>query len=443
VEPVPLSMPALRSRQAEQFHRALEAGAAIRPSDPSSDPTSPLAPAGIGGYVEVATRLAELVPTTSLRPDPAYRAELHSRLLDLANARAAELPARAPSTAGRADGADRADRDGRWRVGALTGLTHRWQRALAAGTAAVLALMLGVGVAAGSALPGGLLYPVKELIQNAQVRLAHGDLARGKVLLSQATGHIGDATTLVSQGSPAPADVNTALRQASDDFSQGEELLLNQYAASHDPDGLAALSRFTVSQSPLVGRLRDRVPVVSQPLVDQLLAQIGQSAVTLQRVVSQCGAPCAGVSLVNLPGPNGLPAATPGGEALTGDPTGAGGVAGLGSANGDGGLGGLLGTGGGAGVGLPGGTGGLASLGSGGAGVNLPGVGATVPAPQVGVSSGGVQVGVPGGSATLGPVTATLPGVTLGLGQNSSTHPPVNSTSSQPSVCLLIICLGG
>jgi hypothetical protein len=440
VEPVPLSRPAVRSRQAERFHRALEAGASISPSDHVSDRTSPLVPAGIGGYVEVATRLAELVPTTSLRPNPAYRAELHGRLLDLASARAAELPARAPAVADRAD----RDRDGRLRVGVLTGLGHRWQRALAGGTAAVLALMLGVGVAAGSALPGGLLYPVKELIQNAQVHLAHGDLARGKVLLSQSRGHIGDATTLVSQGAPAPADVNTALRQASDDFSQGEQLVLKQFAASHDPDGLAALSRFTVSQSPLLSRLRDRVPVVSEPLVDRLLAQIGQSAVTLLRVVSQCGAPCAGVSLVNLPGPDGLPAVTPGGEALTGDPTGAGGVAGLGSATGDGGLGGLLGTGG-SGAGLPGGSGGLASLGSDGVGVNLPGVGATVPAPQVGVSSGGVKVGVPAPTATLGPVTATLPGVgvTLGLGQSSSTHPPVNSTSSQSSVCLLIICLGG
>jgi hypothetical protein len=418
---VPLSRPALRSRQAELFHRALEAGA----------PT--LAPAGIGGYVEVATRLAELVPTTSLRPDPAYRAELHSRLLDLASARAAELPAPAPTTA------RRDARDGRLRVGVLPGLGRRWQRAVAASTAAVLALMLGVGVAAGSALPGGLLYPVKELIQSAQVHLASGDLARGKVLLSQASGHIGDATTLVSQGAPAPADVDTALRQASDDFSQGERLVLKQYAASHDPDGLAALSRFTVTQSPLLSRLRDRVPVVSEPLVDRLLAQIGQSAVTLQQVVSQCGAPCAAVSLVNLPGPDGLPAVTPGGEGL-GGATGAAGISGLGSASGDGGLGGLLGTGGGTG-----GAGGPASLGSDGVGVNLPGVGATVPAPQVGVSSGGVKIGVPGPTATLGPITATLPGVgiTLGLGPSSSTHPPVNSTSSQPPVCLLIVCLGG
>jgi hypothetical protein len=433
VEPVPLSLPASRSRQAELFHRALEAGAST---------TSPVVPAGIGGYVAVASRLAELVPTTSLRPDPAYRTELHSRLLDLASARAAELPVRAPTTADRADRADRATRDGRLGIGVLTALRHRWQRAFAAGTAAVLALLLGVGVAAGSALPGGLLYPVKELIQGAQVHLAHGDLARGKVLLGQARGHIGDATTLVSQGAPAPADVDTALRQASDDFSQGEQLVLKQYAASHDTNGLAALSQFTVSQSPLLSRLRGRVPVVSEPLVDQLLAQIGQSAVTLQRLVSQCGAPCAGVSLVNLPGPDGLPAATPGGEAVPGDPTGAGGVAGLGSA---GGLGGLLGTGGGAGAGLPGGTGGLASLGSNGAGVNLPGVGATVPAPQVGASSGGVKVGVPGPTVTLGPVTATLPGlgVTLGLGQSSSTHPPLTSPSSQPPVCLLIVCLGG
>ena len=52
---------------------------------------------------------------------------------------------------------------------------------------------------------------------------------------------------------------------------------------------------------------------------------------------------------------------------------------------------------------------------------------------------------MPGPTATLGPVTAPLPGVSisLGLGQSSSTHPPLNSASTPPTVCLLIVCLGG
>jgi hypothetical protein len=436
---VPLSLPTPRSRQADRFQLAIETG-----PDTSSAMLDARLGGQLGGYVAVAGRLAELVPTTSLRPDPAYRAELHSRLLELASARAAHLPAQ-PAPARDRPATQRGRSVGAARFG------RRWRRTLASGTAAVVALLLGVGVAAGSALPGGPLYPVKELIQSAQVQLAHGDLARGRVLLSQARGHISDSSTLVSQGAPDPADVDTALRQAGDDLARGSRLLLAQYAASHQPDALTALSGFTVSQSPLLGRLRDRVPVVSEPLIDQLLAQIGQNAVTLQRTVGQCGAPCAGVSLVNLPGPDGLPAATPGGSAGTSgsSATGLGGIgqSGLGSLTDGSGLDGLLGTGGGsAGSGSSaGGAGGVASVGSDGVGVRLPGVGATVPAPHVGATSGGVQVGVPGPTAKLGPVTVPLPGVsvTLGVGQSSSTHPPVNSASTPPTVCLLIICLGG
>ena len=81
---MPLGRPGLRSRSADRLQRVLD-GTAL-PGE--------RVPAGLGGYVEVATRLADLVPTTSLRPDPAYRAELHTRLLELAAARAAELPDR-------------------------------------------------------------------------------------------------------------------------------------------------------------------------------------------------------------------------------------------------------------------------------------------------------------------------------------------------------------
>ncbi len=440
---MPLGLPGLRSRPADLLQRALD-GTTL---------SGERVPAALGGYVEVATRLADLVPTTSLRPDPAYRAELHTRLLELAAARAAELPERSVrvGTVERSRaGVDREPAAGR------RGILRGWRRTVAAATAAVVALLLGVGVASAGAVPGGLLYPVKELIQSVQVHLAHGSLARSKVLLGQARGHITDATTLVSQGAPDPSNVNTALRQAGDDFGRGEQLALARYTDAHDPAGLAALSQFTVTQSPLVSRLRDRVPVVSVPLVRQLLAQIGQGAATLQQVVTQCGAPCASVSLVNLPGPDGLPAATPGGlgdatsgssgiSGISGTTSGLGGAAvgGSGASSGAG-LGGLLG-GGGSGSGASSGSSGVASIGSDGVGVQLPGVGASVPAPHASVGSGGASVGLPGGKATVGHISATLPGVgvTLGAQPSTSTHPPENSASSPPTVCLLIVCLGG
>jgi hypothetical protein len=423
---MPLTM---RTRQADQLQLALS-------GDLSPAQLDALGPV-VGGYAEVAGRLGDLMPTTALRPSAEFRAELHSRLLDLAQARALELPDPAEVRA--------AARREPARGGVVLWLGRGWRRTLATGTAAVLALMVGVGFAAGSALPGGVLYPVKELIQNAQLRFAGGGLDRGRVLLDQARGHIADASALVAQGAPAPSDVDTALQAAGSDLSQAQQELLAQYARSHDPAALADLSRFATSQAPLLAELRTRVPVVSVPLVDHLLAQLGQTATAVKRVVAQCGSACAAVPVANLPGPDGSISSLfsgAGGTGGIGTGTGGLGTGGLGG-TGVGGSGSSAGTGGGLGNGLGNGLGGVASLNSGGAGVNLPGVGATVPAPRVGVSSGGVKATVPPVKATVGPITATVPGVgiTVPLGHPpGSTAPPAGSSSS--SVCVLIVCVG-
>ena len=221
-------LPFARSREAERLQRALDGRLRAAELTPT-----------LGGYAAVAGRLSELVPTTALHPSPEYRAELHTRLVELATARAAGRPA--PLADRRASTDRRAVLP--WLAGLLSTWSRRgWRRSLAAATSALLTLCVGVGFAAGSALPGGLLYPVKELIQSAQVQLAGGGLDRGAVLLDQARGHLRDAGTLVGQGSPDPADVDTALRAASADLSDAQRTLLAQFARSQDPAALTALA---------------------------------------------------------------------------------------------------------------------------------------------------------------------------------------------------------
>lgn len=424
---MPLTMPG-RSREAELLQRALEGRLPRRQLTP-----------GIGGYAEVADRLSELVPTTSLRPSAEFRAELHERLLELAVARATTL---APATVTEPDAEAESDR--RRRLAGLLSLawlawfSRGWRRTATAATGALLALSVGVGFASASAVPGGLLYPVKELIQTAQVQLAHGDMARGRVLLDQAGDHIGDARTLVSRGSPEPADIDTALRAAAADLSEAQQRLLTHFSATQDPAALTALARFATAQSPQLAALRGRVPVVSEPLVDQVLAQLGAMSGTVRTLAVQCGSPCASVPVSTLPGPDGLVASISGatnGSGTTSGPTGLTGPDGTG-------LGGLLGTDGG----VPGASSGPVSAGSGGVGVQLPGVGATVPAPGVSVGSGGAHVTVPPVGATVGPITATLPGVGITVPPvlpHSTTHSSAASgSSSSSSVCVLIVCVG-
>jgi hypothetical protein len=415
------------SREAEEFQRALE-----------RRPTLSIPGGTIGGYVEVAGRLGDIMPRAALAPDPAYRAELQARLITLATTLAEDRAKTSAGPSARARGQHP-------EVG--LSLLRGWRRTAAALTAGVVALMLGVGFASASALPGGLLYPVKELIQSAQVHLAKGDLSQGKVLLNQSAGHIADVGTLVGQGDPDPADVDSALRSASSDLGSAHELLLAQYAKTHDPTALTALAQFATTQSPILDSLRGRVPVVSVPLVVDLLAQLGQTATDVRHVVARCGATCTSVPVANLPGPDGvIPPAGAGASGLTGS-GGLGGLSGLGGLLGSGDTTG--GSGSGTGTGGSNGTGSSAgvTVGSGGAGVNLPGVGATVPAPHVDAGSGGVSVTVPKATATVGPVHVTLPGVGVTLpGGKSSSHSSAHSSgspsASSSSVCVLVICIG-
>ncbi len=68
------TLPFVRSRAAEELQRALDGRLPVEGLNPT-----------IGGYAAVAERLGELVPTTTLRPSPEYRAELHARLVELAD----------------------------------------------------------------------------------------------------------------------------------------------------------------------------------------------------------------------------------------------------------------------------------------------------------------------------------------------------------------------
>ena len=88
-------------------------------------------------------------------------------------------------------------------------------RVIAGATASLLLIGAVLGVTSRSALPGGLLYPVKQSLNSAAVQLAGSDFDRGVTLLSQAQEHIGDARSLVERDG-ARADPTSCLLYTSD-----------------------------------------------------------------------------------------------------------------------------------------------------------------------------------------------------------------------------------
>jgi len=187
-------------------------------------------------------------------------------------------------------------------------------RILAGAAASVLLVGALVGGVSRSALPGGLLYPVKQLLNSAELQLAGSDFDRGMTLLSQAQEHISDAAALVDRDGAQtdPDSVNEALLSAYDAVSAGQRALIGEFDRTGNTQALIALQDFTVRAVPQLDALQSLVPAQSKPDLNALIALLQGGRSSLARKVAACGQPCAtlgdtalGSSPVSAPG-NGL-----------------------------------------------------------------------------------------------------------------------------------------
>src|SRR5665811_2221677 len=133
----------------------------------------------------------------------------------------------------------------------------RGLRVLAGATASLLLIGAVLGVTSRSALPGGLLYPMKQMLDSAAVQLAGSDFDRGATLLSQAQEHIGD------------------------------------FDRTGNPAAVIAVRDFAVRALPQLSALRTQVPAASRPDVDALIALLNQTRATVAHKIALCGQKCA------------------------------------------------------------------------------------------------------------------------------------------------------
>ena len=171
----------------------------------------------------------------------------------------------------------------------------RGLRVLAGATASLLLIGAVLGVASRSALPGGLLYPMKQMLDSAAVQLAGSDFDRGATLLSQAQEHIGDARALVERdrGLADPASVDQALLSAHDAVSTGQRALFGDFDRTGNPAAVIAVRDFAVRALPQLSALRTQVPAASRPDVDALIALLNQTRATVAHKIALCGQKCA------------------------------------------------------------------------------------------------------------------------------------------------------
>lgn len=319
----------------------------------------------------------------------AFVASLRERLLD----ESVEI------AVGRRGEADPAPSASRTKGATVLRLPLRRGRLVAAVAASILLIATLLGVASRSALPGDILYPVKQLLDRAAVDLSGSPIDKGRTHLAQAQQHISEARELLDRGDAAPADLDVAFGAATDSVVAGNSILTAVYTNDHRPEALTELTDFLTLARPQVDAMDARVPAAARPAyvrLRQVLASdelaalhelarcavCGDAAARAQALLAVLDAPASG----GVPSPSlvPLPTATPAPSLTVVAPS--------------------------IGVSTDG-------LGVGGGGIAGPGV--TVQLPSAGVTTSGVVVG--GGGVTLPGATVPLPTLSVPLPAPTST----------------------
>ncbi|GAB2629203.1 hypothetical protein GCM10027270_16200 [Nocardioides ginkgobilobae] len=231
--------------------------------------------AASGRRVEDArfTELLDVVATLRTAPAPAARPEFVADLRErLMAAAAEELVQVAPAAPQR-----------------LTITPTRSPRerrlAIAVGGVALVGATTSMAVAAQSALPGDVLYPLKRALENAQTGVRVDDAARGASLLANARGRLAEVDELTR--SEEGQDI-VAIEQTLADFAaqatEASDLLLADYAETGSESSIEELQDFTAQSLAALEELSAVLPSVAQEALIQageLLAQIAQTALSL------------------------------------------------------------------------------------------------------------------------------------------------------------------
>jgi len=231
--------------------------------------------AASGQRVEDArfAELLEVVGTLRTAPAPEARpefvADLRSRLMTAA---AQELVQVTPTPADRLTVTQRR--------------TPRERRlAIAVGGVAILGATTSMAVAAQTALPGDVLYPLKRALENAQTGVRVDDASKGSSLLANARGRLAeiDQLTRSEQGQDLVA-IEDTLEAFSEQATEASDLLLADYTETGTETSIVELQDFTAQSLATLEELSAILPAAAQQALvaaGELLAEIAQTTISL------------------------------------------------------------------------------------------------------------------------------------------------------------------
>jgi len=163
--------------------------------------------------------------------------------------------------------------------------------AAAVGGLALVGATTSMAMAAQSALPGDVLYPIKRAIENAETGVAMGQGEKGATLLANASGRL-DEVTQLSRGGDLQDNLAIAdtLNTFTDQAAEASDLLLSDYADSGDQASITELRDFAATSLDELVALEPLVPAEAR---DELM-HAAQVLITIDAAAHQACPTCAG-----------------------------------------------------------------------------------------------------------------------------------------------------
>ena len=254
-------------RRAEEFDSLVE-GASTRRDD--------------ARYAEFLEIVASLRSVPAPAPRPEFVASLRERLMTAAETELVPGPPRPADD----------------RLALPTRRPRERRLAAAVGGLAIVGATTSMAVAAQSALPGDLLYPLKRASENVHPGISVDEGERGATLLANAEGRLDEVTALSLDGANEdPALVEDTLNTFTDQTIEASDYLIADFESSGQEDSIDQLRTF-ISES--MTTLVELEPVVPVDARDELL----RAARVLDQIDTQARElcpDCAGPAIVKLP----------------------------------------------------------------------------------------------------------------------------------------------
>lgn len=146
---------------------------------------------------------------------------------------------------------------------------------------AVVGATTSLAVAAQTALPGEMLYPLKRALENAETGIQVSDEAKGASMLASATDRLAEIAALGRAGDLGETTAATTLTSFSDQAMLASDLLLADYAETGDAATIGQLRAFTSGSMETLTQLEGVLPAEARDelvYAAQVLGQIDAAA---------------------------------------------------------------------------------------------------------------------------------------------------------------------